>query len=224
MRPPSGRSKPAIMRRSVVLPQPEGPSSVKNSPASTEKLTSSTAVKSPKRRVTLRISSSAIGRGPGITNCARIVSEAATVSIAVRARAGEAHPGECATRDHGAVACVRRHAPCLGFALHQHETEARGVRHLSDRGAGRRREVRGNGSGNAGSSRPPDIPTTNVGGCGPRTRSPESRGCGRAVRARRPRGSSACRRAPRRRTAARRCRAAVSRRAAVRSPASDGAR
>ena len=34
MRPPSGRSKPAIMRSSVVLPQPDGPSRVKNSPAS----------------------------------------------------------------------------------------------------------------------------------------------------------------------------------------------
>ena len=34
MLPPSGRSKPAIIRSSVVLPQPEGPSSVKNSPAS----------------------------------------------------------------------------------------------------------------------------------------------------------------------------------------------
>ena len=60
MRPPSGRSKPAIIRSSVVLPQPEGPSSVKNSPASMARLTSSTAVKSPKRRVTSWISSSAI--------------------------------------------------------------------------------------------------------------------------------------------------------------------
>ena len=52
-------SKPAIIRSSVVLPQPEGPSSVKNSPASMDRLTSSTATKSPKRRVTLRISSRA---------------------------------------------------------------------------------------------------------------------------------------------------------------------
>ena len=52
MLPPSGRSNPAIMRSSVVLPQPEGPSSVKNSPASMAMLTWSTAVKVPKRRVT----------------------------------------------------------------------------------------------------------------------------------------------------------------------------
>ncbi len=32
IRPLVGRSKPAVQRRSVVLPQPEGPSSVKNSP------------------------------------------------------------------------------------------------------------------------------------------------------------------------------------------------
>ena len=32
MRPSSGSSKPAIMRNVVVLPQPEGPSSAKNSP------------------------------------------------------------------------------------------------------------------------------------------------------------------------------------------------
>ena len=35
MRPPSGSSKPAIMRSVVVLPQPDGPSSAKNSPGAT---------------------------------------------------------------------------------------------------------------------------------------------------------------------------------------------
>lgn len=58
--PESGRSNPAIMRNSVVLPQPEGPSRVKNSPFSIVMLTLFTAVKSPKRRVTSRISSNAI--------------------------------------------------------------------------------------------------------------------------------------------------------------------
>ena len=58
--PPSGASNPATMRSRVVLPQPEGPSRQKNSPASMERLTSSTATKSPKRRVTLRISSRAM--------------------------------------------------------------------------------------------------------------------------------------------------------------------
>src|SRR5439155_16670263 len=60
MRPASGMSKPAIIRNSVVLPQPEGPRRVKNSPALMPMLTLSTAVKSPKRRVTFWMSSSAI--------------------------------------------------------------------------------------------------------------------------------------------------------------------
>jgi hypothetical protein len=44
----------------VVLPQPDGPSRVKNSPLSTAKLTFFTASKSPKRRVMPMISRSAM--------------------------------------------------------------------------------------------------------------------------------------------------------------------
>src|SRR2546423_9678729 len=47
MRPSSGRSKPAIRRSVVVLPEPDGPSSVKNSPAATSRSTSSTATTEP---------------------------------------------------------------------------------------------------------------------------------------------------------------------------------
>ena len=43
MSPLSGISKPASMRSKVVLPQPDGPSSEKNSPRLISKLTSSTA-------------------------------------------------------------------------------------------------------------------------------------------------------------------------------------
>src|SRR5262245_8712211 len=46
-RPESGISKPAIMRRDVVLPQPEGPSSEKNSPAAMSSVTRSTATTLP---------------------------------------------------------------------------------------------------------------------------------------------------------------------------------
>ena len=42
--PASGISRPAISRSSVVLPQPEGPSSATSSPVSTRKLTSSIAM------------------------------------------------------------------------------------------------------------------------------------------------------------------------------------
>ena len=47
-------AKPASMRSSVVLPQPEGPSSAKNSPSPMSTETLSTAATEPKRLVTLR--------------------------------------------------------------------------------------------------------------------------------------------------------------------------
>jgi len=50
--PPSGRSNPAISRRSVVFPQPDGPSNATTSPRSTHKEAPSTAGTSPKRFVT----------------------------------------------------------------------------------------------------------------------------------------------------------------------------
>ena len=46
--PVVGVSKPASIRSKVVLPQPEGPSSEKNSPRRISKLTSSTAFTGPK--------------------------------------------------------------------------------------------------------------------------------------------------------------------------------
>ncbi len=52
--PSLGSSKPAIMRRVVVLPQPEGPSIVKNSPRGISRSICLTAAKSPKRFVTPR--------------------------------------------------------------------------------------------------------------------------------------------------------------------------
>ena len=51
--PSLGRSKPAIIRSVVVLPQPLGPSRVKNSPRLRSRLRSSTAASSSKRLVTL---------------------------------------------------------------------------------------------------------------------------------------------------------------------------
>ena len=50
--PAVGSSSPAIMRSSVVLPQPDGPSRQTKVPCGTVRLTSSTAVKSPKCLVT----------------------------------------------------------------------------------------------------------------------------------------------------------------------------
>ena len=47
-----GRSKPAIIRKQVVLPEPEGPSIEKNSPSVISSITLSTALSSPKCRLT----------------------------------------------------------------------------------------------------------------------------------------------------------------------------
>src|SRR5271163_2718496 len=60
MRPLSGCSKPAISRNSVVLPQPDGPSSANSSPCSTDSDTSSTAATAPKFLLTALISRSGI--------------------------------------------------------------------------------------------------------------------------------------------------------------------
>jgi len=48
MRPAVGSSNPASIRRSVVLPQPDPPSSAKISPCATLRLTSRTAWNVPK--------------------------------------------------------------------------------------------------------------------------------------------------------------------------------
>src|SRR5687767_1258443 len=54
MVPVSFCSSPATMRSVVVLPQPDGPSRVTNSPCSTARSTESTAFSAPKRRPTAR--------------------------------------------------------------------------------------------------------------------------------------------------------------------------
>src|SRR5215469_3534241 len=56
--PSLGCSNPAIIRSDVVLPQPDGPSSDRNSPLRTFKLTALTAVSEPNRLVTARNSTS----------------------------------------------------------------------------------------------------------------------------------------------------------------------
>src|SRR5919198_3141205 len=61
--PPSGLSRPAISRRVVVLPQPDGPSSDTNSPLSTARLSPLTAPKSPNRLCKLSSRRKPIGGG-----------------------------------------------------------------------------------------------------------------------------------------------------------------
>src|SRR5512137_2703162 len=56
MLPLSGWSKPAISRRQVVLPDPDGPSSAKNSPGAIDSDTESSATTGPKARRVARSS------------------------------------------------------------------------------------------------------------------------------------------------------------------------
>ncbi len=65
IRPPVGCSKPASMRKSVVLPQPDGPSRAKNSLAAMFSETSSTAATLPNRLDTCSIWT--MGRPPLLT-------------------------------------------------------------------------------------------------------------------------------------------------------------
>src|SRR5438067_4272625 len=62
--PEDGSSSPAIIRKVVVLPQPEGPSKTKNSPSAIVNDDARTAVKSPKRfcKLSRRISATALLR------------------------------------------------------------------------------------------------------------------------------------------------------------------
>src|SRR5256714_13736042 len=54
--PDVGRSSPAIMRSRVVFPEPEEPSRTRNSPSRIDRSTPSTACRSPKCFLRLRIS------------------------------------------------------------------------------------------------------------------------------------------------------------------------
>src|SRR3989454_11651303 len=71
--PDVGRSSPAIMRSSVVFPEPEEPSRTRNSPSRIDRSTPSTAWRSPKCFLRLRISMPAtVGAlAPGLTPVGR---------------------------------------------------------------------------------------------------------------------------------------------------------
>ena len=66
-RPADGSSNPAIIRRVVVLPEPDGPSMAKNSPSPISRSTPATASTSPNRLWTpsRRTAATAGPAGPG---------------------------------------------------------------------------------------------------------------------------------------------------------------
>ena len=64
--PEVGASNPAIIRRQVVFPDPEGPSIEKNSPSRTSRSTPSTATTSPNRLTTdSRVTADELGAPAG---------------------------------------------------------------------------------------------------------------------------------------------------------------
>src|SRR5882724_6840867 len=84
MRPPSGFSRPATQRNVVVLPQPEGPSSVTISPAPTSKSIAATAVTTSRLAVNVLVSPST-----------RIIALLASI-LFLHAEAATYHIGDCA--------------------------------------------------------------------------------------------------------------------------------
>src|SRR4029453_16977812 len=90
--PVSGRSKPAIIRSVVVLPEPDGPSIVKNSPSATCRSTLSTRATGP-----------CVLRAPSTTTSANALPE--DVEPAVEVLVGDRERDEDA--DHVAVEPAR---------------------------------------------------------------------------------------------------------------------
>src|SRR6202162_4082996 len=62
--PEVGVSRPAIIRRRVVFPEPEGPRKTRNSPSSVTRLTSLTAPSSPSLKIFVRFRVSTIAIEP----------------------------------------------------------------------------------------------------------------------------------------------------------------
>src|SRR5689334_1679210 len=82
IRPAVGSSKPPIMRSVVVLPQPEGPSSEKNSPGRISSETPSTARTAPNR----------------FSRSMRLISAEPSLGSVIEGRAYVRHPRRCADR------------------------------------------------------------------------------------------------------------------------------
>src|SRR5271165_2410309 len=119
IRPADGVSNPAIMRKTVVLPQPLGPKKAKSSPRSTARLKSSTTVGPPKD---LRTRSSARNDIGGLQ---RVQSDICRSPGARRGRTGVL---EARAFLVGADAEAKRHSRSLlkGACLRPHEGDAKG--------------------------------------------------------------------------------------------------
>ena len=102
MRPALGSSSPAIMRSSVVFPQPDGPSRQTKVPCATESVTSSTAVR--------RRSAWSDGRGRARTFMRRLTT------LSLRERVAAKRPGEGLTHGGRFAVADRRIPSSVRFA------------------------------------------------------------------------------------------------------------
>ena len=82
--PEVGVSSPAIMRRSVVFPDPEGPRKTRNSPSRVSRFTLLTAPSSPSLNtlVRLRVSTTAIGPPSGYFHLAKMRLYSSSAALA----------------------------------------------------------------------------------------------------------------------------------------------
>src|ERR1051325_11579678 len=153
--PSSGRSNPATIRSVVVLPQPLGPSSEKNSPSAISRETSSTAPTPPKRFVTLSRPMAARGSATALNGlpprpCARLWGSLRAV-----------RPGSACRSRRRSRTCRRQGEPLLA-----RPPRARGAGPPS--GLRLARPGRGRPRGSAGPGR--RLPRRRLGGAGSRAR------------------------------------------------------
>src|ERR1700687_1463593 len=115
--PRVGSSSPAIIRRSVVFPEPEGPRKTMNSPSRVARLTSLTAPSCPCLKTLVRSLVSTIAMPPGKLSCLLPLGEDALDLLL-----------------GGGHRLLRRHL--VARRLGEHGGNHEGVEHLVDRGGG----------------------------------------------------------------------------------------
>src|SRR5215212_5829796 len=109
--PASGKSRPEITRRSVVLPEPEGPSSARSSPWATDRPTDFNATKSSKRLVR------------SMASMLMDVPVAATGELPFE----QALRGKCEQGQHGEKRCDREGGGEIIFIVQNFDMQRHGV-------------------------------------------------------------------------------------------------
>src|SRR6266850_1176470 len=131
MLPSDGNSSPAIMRRVVVLPQPEGPSMTKKMPLSTVNVESLTAVNPPNclRSFSTRICAMSSVRKVAHDHEAERAGQDRDEGVAVKSQRQRLHQREHDDRDEKQGSARRHRRPVLtAFADDDRDERRRGLR------------------------------------------------------------------------------------------------